>query len=104
MSKRTVLIANIDGSQTVEQRETTDEEIKTQEEINAKLQIVELNSQLASSDYKVIKCAECSLAGLPDPYDIAALNTERQALRDQISALETIAKAKVVKRHRLRKA
>ena len=47
-----------------------------------------LKAQLSSSDYKIIKCAECSLAGLEAPYDIAALHAERQALRDRINALE----------------
>ncbi|PKM72863.1 MAG: hypothetical protein CVU91_07500 [Firmicutes bacterium HGW-Firmicutes-16] len=51
-------------------------------------QIAVLKAQISTSDYKVIKCAECSLAGLPAPYDIVALNTERQAIRDQINALE----------------
>lgn len=51
-------------------------------------QISTLKNQLNSTDYKVVKCAECSLAGLPLPYDIVALNTERQLIRDQINTLE----------------
>lgn len=51
-------------------------------------QIAALKAQLSASDYKVIKCAECSLAGLPTPYGIVSLNAERQAIRDQINALE----------------
>ena len=51
-------------------------------------QIEELKEQLASTDYKIIKCSECSLAGEELPYDIAELHTERQALRDQINELE----------------
>lgn len=47
-----------------------------------------LKKKLGDSDYKIIKCAECSLAGLDAPYDIAALHMERQALRDRINALE----------------
>ncbi len=51
-------------------------------------QIETLKTQLSASDYKVIKCSECSLAGLTVPYDITALNAERQAIRDQINTLE----------------
>lgn len=50
--------------------------------------ITALKQQLADTDYQIIKCAECSLAGLDAPYDIAALHTARQALRDEINALE----------------
>ena len=51
-------------------------------------QIENLKIELISSDYKIIKCSECSLAGLPLPYNIIELNTERQSLRDQINTLE----------------
>ena len=50
--------------------------------------IESLKMQLAESDYKVIKVAECMALGLPAPYDVAALHQERQAIRDQINALE----------------
>lgn len=50
--------------------------------------IESLKMQLAESDYKVIKIAECLACGLDAPYDVAALHQERQALRDQINALE----------------
>lgn len=50
--------------------------------------IAELKAQLAATDYKIIKCSECSLAGLDLPYDIAALHAERQAIRDEINRLE----------------
>ena len=52
-------------------------------------QISMLKAQLEASDYKVIKCYEYSLAGLPAPYDTQELHAERQAIRDQINALET---------------
>ncbi|MEG1632342.1 MAG: hypothetical protein RR423_08835 [Hydrogenoanaerobacterium sp.] len=51
-------------------------------------QIAALKLQIAASDYKIIKCGECKLAGKPMPYDIAALHAERQALRDKINVLE----------------
>jgi len=47
-----------------------------------------LKRKIASTDYKVIKCAEYQLAGLPAPYDIVALNVERQAIRDEINIME----------------
>ena len=50
--------------------------------------IWQLKEQLAASDYKVVKIAEYLAAGLPSPYDIEQLHAERQALRDQINALE----------------
>lgn len=50
--------------------------------------IEQLKQQLAQTDYRVIKCCEYQLAGLPLPYDIIALHTEKQALRDKINMLE----------------
>lgn len=61
--------------------EPTAEEIK-------QARIAELKDQLNGTDYKIIKCSECSLAGVELPYDIAALHAERQALRDEINELE----------------
>lgn len=51
-------------------------------------QIVELKAQLSATDYQVIKCSECQLLGLDMPYDVTALHTERQAIRDEINKLE----------------
>lgn len=65
----------------------TDEEIAEQER---QASIESLKMQLSESDYKVIKVAECMALGLPAPYDVAALHQERQALRDQINALEAM--------------
>lgn len=59
----------------------------SEEEIK-QARIAELQSQLASTDYKIIKCSECSLAGVELPYDIVELHTARQALRDEINELE----------------
>lgn len=52
--------------------------------------IAELKAQLDSTDYKIIKCSECSLAGEELPYDIIALHTERQAIRNEINQLEGV--------------
>lgn len=50
--------------------------------------IEQLKQHLSDTDYRVIKCSECQLAGLPLPYDIEQLHAERQAIRDQIAELE----------------
>ena len=55
-------------------------------------EIANLLSSLSSSqspigDWKVAKCYEYSLAGLPMPYDIADLHAKRQAVRDRINQL-----------------
>lgn len=39
-------------------------------------------------DWKIAKCYEYALMGLPAPYDIAVLNAQRQAVRDEINKLE----------------
>lgn len=57
-------------------------------EVPASAKISKLKAQLASTDYKVIKCSECQLAGAPMPYDVAELHAERQAIRDEINELE----------------
>lgn len=61
--------------------EPTPEEIKQR-------QIEELKYQLTSTDYKIIKCSECSLAGEQMPYNIIELHAQRQAIRDEINELE----------------
>lgn len=57
-------------------------------DFETKRKIRTLCEELDSTDYKIIKCSEYQLAGLEAPYDIAALHTVRQAIRDQINALE----------------
>lgn len=52
------------------------------------MRINDLKAQLDSTDYKIIKCSECSLAGVDLPYDIAELHAQRQAIRDEINELE----------------
>ena len=39
-------------------------------------------------DWKIAKCYEYALIGLPAPYDITELNAKRQAVRDEINELE----------------
>lgn len=55
--------------------------------------ICDLKSLLTSSasdigDWKMCKCYEFSLLGLPTPYDVAELNQKRQAVRDEINDLQ----------------
>lgn len=52
------------------------------------VQIQELKHSLSDSDYKITKCYEASLVGKKLPYDVVTLHAERQAIRDQINALE----------------
>lgn len=51
-------------------------------------EIDKLKSQLQSTDYKVVKLAECLAIGSEMPYNAQALHAERQALRDRINELE----------------
>ena len=51
-------------------------------------EIARLQSELAATDYQVIKSYEFALAGEKPPYDPAALHSDRQALRNRISELE----------------
>ena len=55
-------------------------------------EIEALKTALSDSDYKITKCYEASLLGQELPYDVAALHTERQALRDKINELEPVLK------------
>lgn len=73
------------GWQKVEPHQPSDEELAAQARV---AEVEELKMQLAESDYKVIKIAECVACGLPMPYDAEALHSERQALRDRINELE----------------
>ena len=69
----------------VEPHQPSDEELAAQARA---AEVENLKMQLAESDYKVIKIAECAACGLPLPYDAEALHSERQALRDRINELE----------------
>lgn len=51
-------------------------------------EIARLKAALEATDYQIIKCSEYRLAGMEEPYDIAALHGERQGLRDEINRLE----------------
>lgn len=70
----------------------TEEELAEMEEnqriANINAQINNLKEQLASTDYKIIKCTECSMVGEEMPYDVNELHAERQVIRDEINLLE----------------
>ena len=72
----------------------TAEELAEMEEreriANINNQISELKAKLDASDYKVIKCFECSMVGEEMPYDVQEIHAERQTIRDRINELETI--------------
>lgn len=69
----------------VEPHQPSEEELAT---IAKAAEVENLKMQLAESDYKVIKIAECAACGLESPYDAEQLHEERQALRDRINELE----------------
>lgn len=56
-------------------------------------EIRNLQSKLTSSnspigDWKVAKCMEYQVMGLDSPYDMEELHTARQAVRDEINAIQ----------------
>ena len=63
----------------------TDEEIAA---MQRQARTEDLRKAIAKIDWKIIKTSEYRLVGKPDPYDTMALHEERQALRDEINALE----------------
>lgn len=69
----------------VEPTQPSDEELAAQARA---AEVEELKMQLAESDYKVIKIAECVACGLPLPYNAEQLHSERQSIRDRINELE----------------
>ena len=73
------------GWQKVEPHQPSEEELARMERL---AEVENLKMQLAESDYKVIKIAECVACSLPFPYDAEALHSERQAIRDRINLLE----------------
>ena len=69
----------------VEPTQPSEEELARMQRL---AEVENLKMQLAESDYKVIKIAECVACNLPLPYDAEALHSERQAIRDRINLLE----------------
>jgi hypothetical protein len=61
---------------------------KTLKRIIIRDKIQELKLELTKDDYKVIKCYEAQLLGKIMPYNINNLVKEREAIRNEINALE----------------
>lgn len=57
-----------------------------QEIINQEASLSANTSEIG--DYRIIKCYEAALAKKDAPYDVDALITERQKVRDKINELE----------------
>jgi hypothetical protein len=57
---------------------------------NAFERLMQLKEAIQSTDYKIIKSYEYSLAGLDLPYNIQLLHEERQAIRDEINEIELL--------------
>ena len=55
---------------------------------DADAEIAEAKAALDASDYQVLKAYEASVLGQPEPYDMAAVCAERQALRNKVTAAE----------------
>lgn len=47
--------------------------------------IENLKTQIAETDYKIIKCYEYNLVNKELPYDVESLHIHRQSLRDEIN-------------------
>ena len=95
MNRTIPILANRNGEWVKEQYTLTAEELAAMEaeeaagrEAARRDEVERLKAQLAESDYRVIKCSEAMLAGLPMPYDVKQLHAERQAIRDQINAFD----------------
>ncbi|MGV8135927.1 MAG: hypothetical protein AB2L20_11990 [Mangrovibacterium sp.] len=52
--------------------------------------IVALKQGLEKTDYRVIKCNEYALIGMPLPYDIQALHKEKEDIRIEIRRLQAL--------------
>lgn len=61
---------------------------KTKSELEQEIR--NLQCDLAATDYKIIKCYESELVGLPLPYDKDVTHANRQAIRDHINELQEI--------------
>ena len=67
-----------------------EENIK-REELEAELRVLRSELQANTSeigDWKIVKALEYQIAGKKLPYDIDALNAERQKVRDRINEIE----------------
>lgn len=64
-----------------------DERMEKEQEIR-NLQSILSSTASPIGDWKIAKHMEYTLLGMDSPYDIEALHTERQAIRDRINVLQ----------------
>ena len=64
-----------------------DERMEKEQEIR-NLQSILSSTASPIGDWKIAKHMEYTLLGMDSPYDIEALHTERQAIRDRINDLQ----------------
>ena len=88
--KQKAIIVTSKGTRVIEVDYTPSEPTKEEIISSYQAEIDALKAQIAESDYRVIKCVEAQLLGIPLPYDIEALHAERQVLRDRINELENL--------------
>lgn len=60
------------------------------DKVNAEIKY--LKTTLSDDDYKITKCQEYALAGLPLPYNITQLHADREELRARINELQVLIK------------
>lgn len=65
-------------------------ETETNDPVKVSAKIETLKAELTASDYKVIKAYEYSMAGISGEFDARATYLQRQSIRDQINALNTL--------------
>lgn len=68
-------------------QEISEQEIARNEAID---EVSRLKEEIASTDYKVIKCMEAFLCSEELPYNINELHLERNSLRNKINNLENL--------------
>lgn len=77
----------IDGI-AVKTKDIEQEKEKLSDRYNNIIRISKHKEQLASTDYKIIKCAEAQILDKEMPYDVESLVFERQKLRNSINELD----------------
>lgn len=70
-------------------------ELTEKERGNLEAELRALHSSLSAAssgvgDWKVIKCYEATLKGIPEPYNVEELLAERQQIRDRINEIEAL--------------
>lgn len=90
--EREQILADNAHKMLVEERNLLEGDFLVFEDSATDEQISALKAELTDTDYMIIKAYEYTLVGLEVEYDIVALHAERQAIRDEINALEAVNK------------